>query len=151
MKFGPPGRPLTVTFATVALLVGVPYLQFKLLGLLAPLLTRLLPPKAFCSPRPTGVLVAPAFAVVPVRAHWSLLVVVLGGVLLPLQVKALAMKCVPDWLPLVFTALPPFVVETLNVFAVRPVERMKYLVRLFNPVGNVPVVEKITWSPATKP
>ena len=69
MKFGPPGRPLTVTFATVTLLVGVPYLQFKLLRLLAPLLTRLLPPKAFCSPRPTGVLVAPAFAVVPVRAH----------------------------------------------------------------------------------
>ncbi len=53
MKFGPPGKPAVVMLATVALLADVPYLQFRRVESLARLLSRFLPPKPLCSPRPT--------------------------------------------------------------------------------------------------
>jgi hypothetical protein len=73
MKFGPPEMPPTVMFATVALLAVVPYLQFKLLGML-------LPPKASSSLSP--VFGPPQFALPPEQVQLAL-VAVLQVVLVP--------------------------------------------------------------------
>jgi hypothetical protein len=73
MKFGPPEMPPTVMFATVALLAAVPYLQFKLLGML-------LPAKPSFSLLP--VFVPPQFAK-PLEQVQFVLVAVLQMVLVP--------------------------------------------------------------------